>query len=159
MPVSQAFIVSNLDSYHNLPLTMFLELTSAHRKIHCLIYNPPCPQNEFAVSQPGRSLVGHSPWGCIGLDMTEATACNTHTRGYRQLFSMVLPAESLQPWLTFWDPTPCGLPGSSVHGAFWQVEWIAVSFSRGSFQPKGQIQVSMSTGLEGEFFTTGTTYH
>ena len=35
---------------------------------------------------------------------------------------------------TLCDPMECGLPGSSVHGIF-QVrilEWVAVSFSRGS---------------------------
>ena len=32
----------------------------------------------------------------------------------------------------------CGLPGSSVHGIFQAraLEWVAISFSRGSFQPR-----------------------
>jgi len=34
----------------------------------------------------------------------------------------------------------CSLPGSSVHGIFKAgiLEWVAVSFSRGSFQPRDQ---------------------
>ena len=41
---------------------------------------------------------------------------------------------------TLWDPIGCSLPGSSIHGIF-QVrilEWAAISFSRGSFQPRQQ---------------------
>ena len=40
--------------------------------------------------------------------------------------------------LTLCDPMDCSLPGSSVHGIF-QVkilEWVAISFSRGSSQPR-----------------------
>ena len=39
--------------------------------------------------------------------------------------------------------TPCP-PGSSVHGILQAriLEWVAISFSRGSFQPKNQTQVS-----------------
>ena len=38
----------------------------------------------------------------------------------------------------------CSLPGSSVHGIFQAVvlEWIAISFSRGSSQPRDQTRVS-----------------
>ena len=38
----------------------------------------------------------------------------------------------------------CSLPGSSVHGIFQAIvsDWIAISFSRGSFQPRDQTQVS-----------------
>ena len=42
------------------------------------------------------------------------------------------------------DPIDCSLPGSSVHGIFQAIvlEWIAISFSRGSSQPRAQTQVS-----------------
>ena len=38
----------------------------------------------------------------------------------------------------------CSLPGSSVHGIFQAIvlEWIAISFSRGSSLPRDQTQVS-----------------
>ena len=45
---------------------------------------------------------------------------------------------------TLCDPIDCSLPGSSVHGIF-QVrilEWVAISFSRGSSQPRDQILAS-----------------
>ena len=39
-----------------------------------------------------------------------------------------------QSRLTLCDPMDCGLPGSSVHGTFQAriLEWVAVSYSRGS---------------------------
>ena len=43
-----------------------------------------------------------------------------------------------------WDPKDCSPPGSSVHGNFQAriLEWVAISFSRGSSQPSDQTQVS-----------------
>ena len=42
------------------------------------------------------------------------------------------------------DPMDCSQPGSSVHGILQTriLEWLAVPFSRGSFQLRGQTQVS-----------------
>ena len=42
------------------------------------------------------------------------------------------------------DPMDCSLPGSSVHGIFQAIvlEWIAISSSRGSSQPRDQTWVS-----------------
>ena len=43
-----------------------------------------------------------------------------------------------QSCLTLCDPMDCTLKGSSVHGIFQAIvlEWIAISFSRGSSQPR-----------------------
>ena len=45
-------------------------------------------------------------------------------------------SEVAQSCLTLCDPKDCSLPGSSVRGIFQAIvlEWIANSFSRGSFQ-------------------------
>ena len=45
---------------------------------------------------------------------------------------------------TLCDPMDCSLPGSSVHGIFQAIvlEWIAISFSKGSSQPRDQTWVS-----------------
>jgi len=47
-------------------------------------------------------------------------------------------SEVAQSCLTLCDPVDCSLPGSSVHGIFQAIvlEWIAISFSRGSSQPR-----------------------
>ena len=49
---------------------------------------------------------------------------------------------------TFCDPMDCSLPGSSVHGIFQAIalEWIAISFSRGSSQPRDWTRVSHIVG-------------
>ena len=54
------------------------------------------------------------------------------------------------------DPMDCSLPGSSVHGILWAriLEWTAISFSRGSSQPRDQTPVSCTAG---GFFTVWAT--
>ena len=49
---------------------------------------------------------------------------------------------------TLCDPMDCSLSGSSVYGTFQArvLEWIAISFSRGSSQPRNRTQVSCITG-------------
>ena len=46
-------------------------------------------------------------------------------------------------WLC--NPMDCSLPGSSVHGIFQAIvlEWIAISFSRGSSPPRDRTRVSL----------------
>ena len=48
--------------------------------------------------------------------------------------------------LTLWNAMDCSPPGSSVHGILKarMLEWVAISFSTGSFQPRNRIQVSAS---------------
>ena len=52
--------------------------------------------------------------------------------------------EVAQSCPTLYYPMDYSLPGSSVHGIFQAIvlEWIAISFSRGSSQPRDQTQVS-----------------
>ena len=54
--------------------------------------------------------------------------------------------------LTLCDPMDCSPPGSSVHGILQAriLEWIAISFSRGSSQLRDQTQVSC---IGSRFFT------
>ena len=49
-----------------------------------------------------------------------------------------------QSCLTLCDPMGCSLPGSSAHGIFQTrvLEWVAISFSRGSSQPRDWTWVS-----------------
>ena len=53
-------------------------------------------------------------------------------------------AKSLQSCPTLYDPMDCSPPGSSVHGTLQarKLEWVAIPFSRGSSQPRGQTWVS-----------------
>ena len=53
-------------------------------------------------------------------------------------------SEAAQSCPTLCDPMDCILPGSSIHGIFQAIvlEWIAISFSRGSSQPRDRTRVS-----------------
>jgi len=54
-------------------------------------------------------------------------------------------SEVAQLCMTLCDPMDYSLPGSSVHGIFQArvLEWVAISFSRGSSQPRDWTQVSL----------------
>ena len=69
--------------------------------------------------------------------------------------------------LTLCDPMDCGPPGSSVHGILQAriLEWVAISFSRGSSQLRDQIpaqgsnpQVSCITGRLFTIWATRETF-
>ena len=57
---------------------------------------------------------------------------------------------------TLCNPMGCSLPGSSIHGISQArvLEWVAISFSRGSSWPRGRTQVSH---IAGRRFTTWAT--
>ena len=56
--------------------------------------------------------------------------------------------EVTQSCPTVCDPVDCSLPGSSVHGILQAriLEWVAISFSRGSSRPRDQTQVFCIAG-------------
>ena len=60
-----------------------------------------------------------------------------------------------QSCLTLCDPVDCSPPDSSVHGISQAriMEWVAISFSRGSSQPRDRTQFSC---IAGRFFTSWT---
>ena len=47
-------------------------------------------------------------------------------------------------WGSPWNPMVCSPPGSTVHGILraWILEWVAISFSRGSSQPRNGTCIS-----------------
>ena len=53
-------------------------------------------------------------------------------------------SEVAQSCLTLCDPMDCSPPGSSIHGILQAriLEWVAISFSRGSSQPRDWTQIS-----------------
>ena len=64
-------------------------------------------------------------------------------------------AYMFSPWvcLTLCDPKDCNPPGSSVHGISGGriLEWVAISFSKGSSWPRDRTLISC---IAGRFFTT-----
>ena len=59
----------------------------------------------------------------------------------KELLDLCVHAQSC---LTLCDLMDCSPPGSSVHGVFQAriLEWVAISFFRGSSQPRDQICIS-----------------
>ena len=57
-------------------------------------------------------------------------------------------SEIAQSCLTLCNPLDCSLSGSSIHGIFQArvLEWVAISFSRRSSQPRVRTQVSRIAG-------------
>ena len=65
-------------------------------------------------------------------------------------------SEVAQSCLTLCDPMDCSLPGSSLHGILQArvLEWIAISFSRGSSQPRDRTRVSLIPGRRFNLWAT-----
>ena len=57
-------------------------------------------------------------------------------------------SEVAQLCLTLCDSMDCSLPCSSIHGIFHAkvLEWVAISFSRGSSPPRDRTRVSCTVG-------------
>ena len=70
-----------------------------------------------------------------------------------QLFRYKSESEVAQLYTTLCNPMDCSLPGSTIRGIFQAriLEWVAISFSRGSCQLKDQTHVSC---IAGRFFTS-----
>ena len=70
------------------------------------------------------------------------------------VFKFSLVAQSCP---TLCDPMDYSLPGSSVHGIFQArvLEWVAISFSRRSSQPRDRTQVSHIVGRHFIIWATG----
>ena len=69
----------------------------------------------------------------------------------RQETNMIMlesESEVAQSCTTLFDPMDGSLPRSSIHGIFQAkvLEWVAISFSRGSSQPRDQTWVSHIVG-------------
>ena len=105
----------------------------------------------------GSMLVAH------GLSCLKACGIGTHVSCIAKW------NEVAQSYPTPCDPMDCSLPDSSVHGIFQArvLEWVTISFSRGSSQPRDWTRVSSTTGrrftvwatreaaLQSGFLTTG----
>ena len=78
-------------------------------------------------------------------------SCFAFTRNYLGLWKV----KSLSH-VRLCDPMDCSLPGFSVHGIFQArvLEWVVISFSRGSFWPRDRTQVSCIAGRRFSLWAT-----
>ena len=77
--------------------------------------------------------------------------CHCLFRGENRIDHLLLlkrEREVAQSCPTLCDPMDCSPPGSSVHGILQAriLEWVAISFSRGSSQPRDWTRVSCIAG-------------
>ena len=74
-------------------------------------------------------------------------AC-VNKENHRWSFFLLVKLVVAQSCSALWEPMDCSPPGSSVHGIFQAkiLEWVAISFSRGSSRPRDQTQVSYIAG-------------
>ena len=65
-------------------------------------------------------------------------------------------SEVFQSCLNLCDSMDCSLPGSSIHGILQArvLEWVAISFSKGSSQPRDRTQVSRIGGRHFNLWTS-----
>ena len=65
-----------------------------------------------------------------------------------RILELVKWSEVTQSCLTLCNPMDCSIPGFSVYGIFQArvLEWVGISFSRGSFRPRDWTHVSRIAG-------------
>ena len=116
-------------------------------------------EQTLGVSEGQGSLACCSPWGSQRVRFTEQLN-NKFIRPRRQeafiglrclnslkeisLIQRKVKALVAQLCLTLCDLVDCNPPGSSVHGILQAkiLEWVTISFSRGSSQPRDRTRVS-----------------
>ena len=92
----------------------------------------------------------------VGHDWSNLTHSTYIIWYYSFNVTCVCVCEVIQLCLTLCDPVDCSPPGSSVHGSLQAriLEWIAISFSRGSTQPRDRTRVSCIAGRRFIFWAT-----
>ena len=119
-------------------------------------------KSKFQHHSSKASILWHSAFFIVQLSQSYMTtaktiALTTQTfagKAMSLLFNMLSESESevAQSYPALCNPMDCSLPGSSLHGILQArvLEWVAISFSRGSSRPRDQTRVSC---IPGGFFT------
>ena len=144
-------------------ISQFTKLEHAVISVTSLLHNPSNRSQEMPHSngwrlcQPGILMCGSfltRPCSCPPKGYRYSFIFSTALRNWFYLrlpwFLQIKKSESevAQPCLTLCDPMDCSLPGSSIHEIFQArvLEWVAISFSRGSSRPRDRTQVSCIAG-------------
>ena len=95
-----------------------------------------------------QSLIGFS--SCFGIltYFSSALFSFSFVSSLGEVWKWKSESEVTQSCLTLCNPMDCSLPRSSVHGVFQArvLEWVAISFSRGSSWPRDRTRVSHIIG-------------
>ena len=111
-------------------------------------------KQKFRIKDPG-SGAGMTATTWMSLQKCMVTSSGANLRSRTFLPSCVC-VHSHSVTSTLYDPMDWSPPGSSVHGIFQAriLEWVAISSSRASSQPRDRTCVSLFPALAGKFFTT-----
>ena len=90
----------------------------------------------------------------------EPSCASDGTWTHSELCNSLCMCEVAQSCPTLCDPVDCSLPGSSLHGILQAriLEWVAMSFSRASSQPRGRTWVSRIVGRRFYLWVTSIDY-
>ena len=139
--------------------------SAIHRHVFILPQTPLSSRLPHNAQQSSMCYTVGPCWLSI-LNVTVQTPFLTHHCLSQSLFpyyichsffiEKVKESEVAQSCLTLCNPLDCSLPGSSIHGIFQArlLEWIAISFSRRSSQPRDWTQVSCIEGRRFTFWAT-----
>ena len=110
-----------------------------------------CPITSWEID--GKTMETVADFISVGSKITADSDCSHEIKRRlllerKVMTNLVSSSEVTQSCPTLCDPMDCSLPGSSVHGIFQArvLEWVVISFSRGSSQPRDQTQVSCTAG-------------
>ena len=121
-------------------------------KVYCIHEPQRGGHREAAVQSGGRKQGEGRAWAVVftGVSTGKARQGGLNSWGLASLnhASRRSGNEVTQSCPTPCDPTNCSPPGSSIHGIFPAriLEWVAISISRGSSQPRDRTRVSRIVG-------------
>ena len=110
----------------------------------CAVHNQPCEvrmRGEDQTNALSTHLCSCSALWSWDLTLSKMSSLRSYLKKESE-------SEVAQSSPTLCDPVDCSLPGSSVHGILQAriLEWVAISFPRGSSQPRDWTQVSHIAG-------------
>ena len=122
--------------------------SSPTTRLFPLLVAPSEDRVRLVTSVMSNSLRRHGPWPARLLCPWDSPGENTAVGCHDQKVLILVQSEVAQSCLTLCDPMDYNLPGSSIHRVFQArvLEWVAISFSSGSSQPRNRTRVSCIAG-------------
>ena len=117
--------------------------SSPTTRLFPLLVAPSEDRVRLVTSVMSNSLRRHGPWPARLLCPWDSPGENTAVGCHDQKVLILVQSEVAQSCLTLCDPMDYNLPGSSINRVFQarELEWVAISLSRGSSRPRDRTQV------------------
>ena len=144
-PLSMGFSWQEHCSGLSCPLPHFLPDPEIEPMVSCIS----CIAGRFCTAEPSGQLIQRVAYLNPVPRIVKCTIYTPlHYGSGNPHYSLESESEVTQSCLSLCDPMDYSLPGFSVHGIFQArvLEWVAISFSRGSSWPRDQTQISCIAG-------------